>query len=90
MKLPNIDNGAAFMNKLTLTALLATASLLTALVITPAMAQGKNKEMSCKLQSDKLKGKERTCIYVCPDKSIEGRTRTANNSCPAFVNSQKN
>lgn len=78
------------MHKTLFTALLSTASVITALTLTPVMAQSKSQTMSCKLQSDKLKGKERTCIYVCPDKSIEGRTRTASNPCPAFVNSQKN
>lgn len=77
------------MHSLTLTVLLVAVALLSALALKPAIAQSKSKEMSCKLKSDKLKGKERTCIYVCPDKSLEGRTRTASNSCPAFVNRQK-
>jgi hypothetical protein len=47
-----------------------------------AWAQSGKKQMSCKLQSDKVKGKERTCIYVCEDKSIEGRTRKSESSCP--------
>lgn len=78
------------MRKTLFTALLCSASLITTWTLTPAMAQSKKQNMSCKLQSDKLKGKERTCIYICPDKSIEGRTRTANNSCPTSVNSQNN
>jgi hypothetical protein len=44
--------------------------------------------MSCKLQSDKVKYGERTCVYVCKDKSLEGRTRQADLSCPAFIKSK--
>lgn len=77
------------MHSLTLSMLLFVLALLSALALNPAVAQSKSKEMSCKLKSDKVKGNERTCIYVCPDKSLEGRTRTASNSCPAFVNRQK-
>ena len=66
-------------------------SLTATLLTTPiAMAQGKKKEMSCKLQSDKVKGKERMCLYVCEDKSLEGRTRKPENTCPAYINSTRN
>lgn len=77
------------MHSLTLTTLMGAIAMLSALALPPAMAQSKSKDMSCKLKSDKVKGNERTCIYVCADKSLEGRTRTASNSCPAFVNRQK-
>jgi hypothetical protein len=66
-------------------------SLTATLLTTPnAMAQGEKKEMSCKLQSDKVKGKERMCLYVCEDKSLEGRTRKPENTCPAYINSTRN
>lgn len=67
-----------------------TAALLATLTTPIAMAQGKKKEMSCKLQSDKVKGKERMCLYVCEDKSIEGRTRKPESTCPAYINSTRN
>jgi hypothetical protein len=66
-----------------------TATLLTTLVTPNAMAQGKKKEMSCKLQSDKVKGKERMCLYVCEDKSLEGRTRKSEVTCPPYINSTR-
>ena len=66
-----------------------TAALLTGLTTPNAMAQGKKKEMSCKLQSDKVKGKERMCLYVCEDKSLEGRTRKPENTCPSYINSTR-
>jgi hypothetical protein len=66
-----------------------TAALLAPLTTPIAMAQGKKKEMSCKLQSDKVKGKERMCLYVCEDKSLEGRTRKPESTCPSFINSTR-
>lgn len=73
---------------------LFSMSLITTLLVTlttpNAMAQGKKKEMSCKLQSDKVKGKERMCLYVCEDKSLEGRTRKPESTCPAYINSTRN
>lgn len=66
-----------------------TALLLASLTTPNAMAQGKKKEMSCKLQSDKVKGKERMCLYVCEDKSLEGRTRKPESTCPSYINSTR-
>jgi hypothetical protein len=66
-----------------------SATLLTTLVAPTAMAQAKKKEMSCKLQSDKVKGKERMCLYVCEDKSLEGRTRKSEGTCPPYINSTR-
>jgi hypothetical protein len=60
-----------------------------AVLMSPAWAQSGKKQMSCKLQSDKVKGKERTCIYVCEDKSLEGRTRKPESSCPSSINSTR-
>lgn len=68
---------------------LCTATLLTTLTTPSAMAQSKKKEMSCKLQSDKVKGKERMCLYVCDDKSLEGRTRKPESTCPSYINSTR-
>lgn len=73
---------------------LLSMSLITTLLVTlatpNAMAQGKKEEISCKLKSDKVKGKERMCLYVCDDKSIEGRTRKPESPCPAYINSTRN
>lgn len=68
---------------------LCTATLLTTLTTPSAMALSKKKEMSCKLQSDKVKGKERMCLYVCDDKSLEGRTRKPESTCPSYINSTR-
>ena len=51
-------------------------------------AKDNKQPMSCKLQSDKVKYGERTCVYVCKDKSLEGRTRQADLSCPAYIKSK--
>lgn len=76
--------------RLRLVLLAVTTALLGTLSTPHAIAQNKKKEMSCKLQSDKVKGKERMCLYVCEDKSLEGRTRKPENSCPSYINSPKN
>jgi hypothetical protein len=66
---------------LTLAALL---SWVLATVSSPALAQ--KKEVSCKLKSEKIiQGREKQCLYVCPDKSLEGRTRTKDQVCPSFI-----
>lgn len=66
-----------------------TSALFVALTKPNAIAQDNKKEMSCKLQSDKVKGKERMCLYVCEDKSLEGRTRKPESTCPAYINSAR-
>ena len=66
-----------------------TSALFVALTTPNAIAQDNKKEMSCKLKSDKVKGKERTCLYVCEDKSLEGRTRKPESTCPPYINSTR-
>lgn len=57
-----------------------------ALMSITAMAQ--KKPMSCKLKSEKVvQGKEKKCLYVCEDKSLEGRTRKIDSACPAYITS---
>lgn len=61
-------------------------TLVMALISTTAMAQ--KKSMSCKLKSERvIEGKERKCLYVCEDKSLEGRTRNIDSTCPKFITS---
>lgn len=68
---------------------LTAAALLSLVNLSSAMAQDQKKEMSCKLQSDKVKGKERMCLYVCPDKSLEGRSRKPESTCPPYISSPR-
>jgi hypothetical protein len=71
------------MNALTLT-LSALMSLVLATITSPALAQ--KKEVSCKLKSEKIiQGREKQCLYVCPDQSLEGRTRKKDSDCPPFI-----
>lgn len=54
----------------------------------PATAQSDRKSMTCKLSSEKvIAGRERQCLYVCEDKSLEGRSRSPSSSCPRTVQS---
>lgn len=54
-------------------------------------AWAKKKEVSCKLQSEKIvQGREKQCLYVCPDKSLEGRTRKKDADCPRFITTTQN
>ncbi len=54
----------------------------------PASAQSGSKSMTCKLSSEKVvAGRERQCLYVCEDKSLEGRTRSVSSTCPKTVQS---
>ena len=51
-------------------------------------AQPDRKPMTCKLSSEKVVGgREKQCLYVCEDKSIEGRSRAPSSSCPGTVQS---
>ncbi len=68
---------------------LAAAALLSWVTVPVTQAQEPKKAMSCKLQSDKVKGKERMCLYVCEDKSLEGRTRKPESTCPSYINSTR-
>jgi hypothetical protein len=66
---------------LTVSALL---SLFLTAVGSSALAQ--KKEVSCKLKSEKIiQGREKQCLYVCPDQSLEGRTRKKDSDCPPFI-----
>lgn len=66
--------------------LAAAASLvfLTSMTVTESVqAQSR---MTCKLESQRvIQGRERQCIYRCPDGSIEGRTRRLNQECLSTV-----
>jgi hypothetical protein len=63
-------------------------ALAVAGAIGPATAQSDRKSMTCKLSSEKVVGgRERQCLYVCEDKSLEGRTRSTSSSCPRTVQS---
>lgn len=49
-----------------------------------ALAQ--KKEVSCKLKSEKIiQGREKQCLYVCPDQSLEGSKRKKDQECPSFI-----
>ena len=61
-------------------------ALTTALIAATTMAQ--KKPMSCKLKSEKVvQGREKKCLYVCEDKSLEGRLRKIDSSCPKYITS---
>ncbi len=61
-------------------------TLATALSTLPASAQ--KKPMSCQLKSETVvQGREKRCLYVCEDKSIEGMTRKTNSGCPKSITS---
>lgn len=63
-------------------------TVVMALITTTAMAQ--KKPMSCKLKSERvIEGKERKCLYVCEDKSLEGRTRNIDSTCPRYISSSQ-
>lgn len=45
---------------------------------------------SCKLQSQKVvQGREKRCIYVCQDKTLEGRSRKLDSDCPSHITSAR-
>lgn len=70
------------------TPLVCMAVLSAAGLAAPQAARAADKSMTCKLSSDKVVGgRERQCLYVCEDKSIEGRTRAPSSSCPSTVRS---
>lgn len=67
---------------------LAAVVAMAAGASSPAAAQADGKSMTCKLSSEKLVGgREKQCLYVCEDKSIEGRSRAPSSSCPRTVQS---
>lgn len=69
-------------------ALVLGLTVTMALMSITAMAQ--KKPMSCKLKSEKIvQGKEKKCLYVCEDKSLEGRTRNVDSSCPKYITSSQ-
>jgi hypothetical protein len=62
----------------------ALLSLALATVCSSALAQ--KKQVSCKLKSERIiQGREKQCLYVCPDQSLEGRTRKTDQACPSFI-----
>lgn len=64
------------------------AGLALCLVGAAALAQGSKKPLSCKLDSERIiQGKEKKCLYVCEDKSLEGRSRKPDSDCPKYINS---
>lgn len=66
--------------------LIVGITLATALATLPASAQ--KKPMSCQLKSETVvQGREKRCLYVCEDKSIEGMTRKTNSGCPKSITS---
>jgi hypothetical protein len=67
---------------------LAVALIVWAILPAVGVAPVAAKSMTCKLSSEKLVGgREKQCLYVCEDKSIEGRTRAPSSSCPRTVQS---
>lgn len=65
-----------------------TTSALLSLVLTSisSTALAQKKEVSCKLKSEKIiQGREKQCLYVCPDQGLEGRTRKKDQECPSFI-----
>ena len=66
----------------------AAAIVTLAMLLSVGVAPVAAKSMTCKLSSEKLVGgREKQCLYVCEDKSIEGRTRAPSSSCPRTVQS---
>ena len=68
-----------------------TVSALLSLVLTAvgSSAFAQKKEVSCKLKSEKIiQGREKQCLYVCPDQSLEGRTRKKDQQCPSFISTR--
>jgi hypothetical protein len=58
--------------------------------VAPGAVWAQKGTQSCKLQSEKVvQGRERQCIYQCPDKSLEGRTRKVDSDCPKYIDSAK-
>jgi hypothetical protein len=69
-------------------ALLLLLALSGAWLAGTGQAVATKKTMTCKLSSEKvIEGREKRCLYVCEDKSIEGRTRALSGSCPATIQS---
>lgn len=57
-------------------------------LLTLGQAHADAKAMTCKLSSEKIVGgREKQCLYVCEDKSLEGRIRAASSSCPRTIQS---
>jgi hypothetical protein len=66
----------------------AATVFLAVLLMVSAAAPAVAKAMTCRLSSEKVVGgREKQCLYVCEDKSIEGRTRAVSSSCPRTVQS---
>jgi hypothetical protein len=67
---------------------LIASSVIIAAALLAATASAQKKPMSCKLQSEQvIQGREKRCLYVCEDKSLEGRTRKIDSDCPKYITS---
>lgn len=65
-----------------------TVGITVAAALTALTASAQKKPMSCKLQSETVvQGREKRCLYVCEDKSLEGMTRKVNSGCPKSITS---
>jgi hypothetical protein len=72
------------MIKVVLSVLVSTVALLK---LTLVSAQNPNVGMPCKLKSTNVVSSQRMCVYVCTDKSIEGRFTSASSTCAMQVRS---
>ena len=69
------------------TALLVLVSGVALLTSTLVAAQASKAGMSCTLKSHKPQSSQRMCVYVCKDKSIEGRFIDADRNCAVRISS---
>jgi hypothetical protein len=72
------------MLKIVTLVLVSTVALLT---FTLVAAQVSKAGMSCILKSNKLQSSQRLCVYVCSDKSLEGRFTNADSKCSLRIKS---
>jgi len=72
------------MLKVTMLVLVSTVASLT---FTLAAAQVSKTGMFCTLKSNKLQSSQRLCVYVCSDKSLEGRFTNADSKCSLRIKS---
>ena len=72
------------MVRLTFLILVNTVALLT---FTLVAAKDSKPGISCNLKSSKVVSSQRMCVYLCSDKTLEGRFTNVDSNCTIRINS---